>query len=272
MSSVEHLEEKKVASHYATESASTWDLADRFSSWEKLIRVTAYLFKFVNLCRRRLGDLDRVRSRTTVITADDCFTAKMFWIRHIQAVFFPELKLLASGHPVPSKSSLAALAPFVDAHGILRVGGTDNGTNFVGADRELQSAYRTALRDRSFQSKTASDKIAWHFIPSSAPHFGGIWEAGVRSVKHHLCRVVGSHTLTSEEFSTLLCQIEACLNSRPIAPLSDSIDDVRTLTPGHFLVGSNLITPPEPSVLHLKDNRLSRWQVVRHITERFWTI
>jgi len=69
----------------------------------------------------------------------------------------------------------------------------DNGTTFVGADRELTIAFRTALRDPEFCNKTASDRVSWHFIPPSAPHFGGLWEAGVRRVKHHLRRVVGSH-------------------------------------------------------------------------------
>ncbi|XP_076660066.1 uncharacterized protein LOC143363353 [Halictus rubicundus] len=149
---------------------------------------------------------------------------------------------------------------------------SDNGTTFVGANRELVSAYRAALRDPDFQNRTASDGVAWHFIPPSAPHFGGLWEAGVKSVKHHLRRVLGDRTLTFEEFTTLLCAIEACLNSRPIAPLSDTLDDYEPLTPGHFLIGSALTTPPQPSLLDLAENRLSRWQLVRHTTERFWKL
>ncbi|XP_076660488.1 uncharacterized protein LOC143363841, partial [Halictus rubicundus] len=149
---------------------------------------------------------------------------------------------------------------------------SDNGTTFVGANRELVSAYRAALRDPDFQNRTASDGVAWHFIPPSAPHFGGLWEAGVKSVKHHLRRVLGDRTLTFEEFTTLLCAIEACLNSRPIAPLSDTLDDYEPLTPGHFLIGSALTTPPQPSLLDLAENRLSRWQLVRHTTERLWKL
>jgi len=93
---------------------------------------------------------------------------------------------------------------------------SDNGTTFVGANKDLTTAYRAALRDSNFLSKTASDNKSWHFLPPSAPHFGGLWEAGVRSVKHHLRRVLGDKTLTYEEFSTILCQVEACLNSRPL--------------------------------------------------------
>jgi len=84
---------------------------------------------------------------------------------------------------------------------------SDNGTTFVDANKELTLAYRAALRDPNFQNRIA-DKITWHFIPPSASHFGGIWEAGVRNVKHHVRRVVGDHTLSYEEFATLLCQVE----------------------------------------------------------------
>ncbi|XP_029162898.1 uncharacterized protein LOC114934378 [Nylanderia fulva] len=149
---------------------------------------------------------------------------------------------------------------------------SDNSTNFVGAERELTAAFCAAIRDPDFLNRTASDRITWHFMPPSAPHFGGLWEAGVRSVKHHLRRVIGAHTLTFEEFSTVLCNVEACLNSRPLAPLNDSVDDYEPLTPGHFLIGSALTAVPEPSVLNLRENRLSRWQLVRQISERFWKL
>ena len=149
---------------------------------------------------------------------------------------------------------------------------SDNGTIFVGAEKEMRQAYRDAVTNVNFLNKTATDKIEWRFIPPQAPHFGGMWEAGVRSLKHHLCRVLGSHTLTFEEFTTLLCRIEACLNSRPIGPLHDTFDNYEALTPGYFLIGSAININPEPSVLSISENRLSRWQLVRQITERFWKI
>ncbi|EZA52133.1 hypothetical protein X777_09142, partial [Ooceraea biroi] len=98
------------------------------------------------------------------------------------------------------------------------------------------------------------------------------WEAGIKSVKHHLRRVLGNHTLTYEEFTTLLYKVEACLNSRPIAPLTDSIDDFEFLTPGHFLIGAAITAPPEPSLMNVQENRLTRWQLVRQISERFWKV
>jgi len=63
----------------------------------------------------------------------------------------------------------------------------------------------------------------------------------VSSICHNLKRYIGLYTLTFEEMSTLLCRIEACLNSRPIAPVFDNLDDYHVLSPGHFLVGTSLL-------------------------------
>ena len=58
----------------------------------------------------------------------------------------------------------------------------------------------------------------------------------------------------------LLCRIGTYLNSRPIAPVSDNLDDLRSDSRSFF--GTSLIALTEPSVLDLKKNRLSRWQMV----------
>lgn len=169
-------------------------------------------------------------------------------------------------------SFLNAYSRFCARRGLPQTMYSDNGTNFVSADRELNIAYRAALQDPNFLNRTTTDNVSWKFIPPSAPHFGGLWEAGVKSLKCHLRRVLGSHTLTYKEFYTLLCRIEACLNSRPLVALHDSLDDYECLTPGHFLVGQGLTVAPSPSLLDVNENRLARWQLVRHKTERFWKL
>lgn len=45
----------------------------------------------------------------------------------------------------------------------------------------------------------ANDIINFKLILAYAPHFGGLWEAGVKSFKHHLVRVLGDSHLTFEE-------------------------------------------------------------------------
>lgn len=116
----------------------------------------------------------------------------------------------------------------------------------------------------------ANDNITWHFNPPAAPNFGGLWEAGVKSTKYHLKRLLGPRLLTFEEMSTILTQIEAMLNSRPISPITNDIEDATALTPGHFLIGTPLKNVPETSLLEIKENYLSRWQLVQQITQHFW--
>ncbi|GAB1860865.1 Integrase catalytic domain-containing protein [Camponotus japonicus] len=148
---------------------------------------------------------------------------------------------------------------------------SDCGTNFVGADKQLRALFAACSKEgRLIADQLASDRIQWRFNPPAAPHFGGLWEAAVKALKQHLRRVLGNATLTFEEMTTLLAQIEACLNSRPLEALTDDPEDITALTPGHFLIGTALNAVPEPSLLPLQENRLSRWQLVQRMRDHFW--
>lgn len=68
----------------------------------------------------------------------------------------------------------------------------------------------------------------------------------------------------------MVTQIEACVNSRPICPLSESIDDLEILTPGHFLVGSALTAPLECDLTELKMNQVNRWELCSKMKQEFW--
>lgn len=75
----------------------------------------------------------------------------------------------------------------------------------------------------------------------------------------------------SNKFFTILVQVEACLNSRPLSPLSSSPEDLNPLTPGHFLIGSSLLSIPEPDLKDLKTGRLNRYQYLSQLMQHFWT-
>ncbi|XP_025267294.1 uncharacterized protein LOC112638912 [Camponotus floridanus] len=166
---------------------------------------------------------------------------------------------------------LAAFRRFTSRRGLCKEVYSDCGTNFVGADRELRLLFQASSSDgRRIAHIAASDGIRWRFNPPAAPHFGGLWEAAVKSTKHHLRRVLGDTTLTFEEMSTFLAQMEACLNSRPLQALSDDHGDVTALTPGHFLIGAPLLAVPEPSLADGSSSLLSRWKLLQRMRDQFW--
>ena len=144
---------------------------------------------------------------------------------------------------------------------------SDKGTNFVGAEKELKETLLKGNSAESISNFATQQGINFHFIPPCSPHMGGLWEAGVKSMKFHLWRVVGNAKLTYEEFNTLLCQIEALLNS---CPLNNNPDDLQVLTPGHFLIGTSMLSLPDHNVVDVPSNRLSRWSHFQQMIQHLW--
>ncbi|GFW85163.1 integrase catalytic domain-containing protein [Trichonephila clavipes] len=164
-----------------------------------------------------------------------------------------------------SKAFIACLKRFVTRRGKPSEIFCDQGTNFYGASRDLRKEFRQLMKEDAVHQFLVTDNITFHFNPPSAPHFGGIWEATVKSFKFHLKRVVGVTSLTFEELSTL-----SRLNSRPLCVLYSSPDDPCVLTPGHFLIGKALTAIPQPTVPD--DLRhCDRWRLLTRMTQHFWS-
>ncbi|XP_050509189.1 uncharacterized protein LOC126886346 [Diabrotica virgifera virgifera] len=177
------------------------------------------------------------------------------------------LELISS---LSSEAFLQALRRFVSRRGKPEKIFSDNGSNFIGAQRELASLLNAhELRDKLW-SLTNSLEIEWQFIPPYSPHFGGLWEAGVKSSKLHLKRVLSKTALIYEEFQTLIIQIEAILNSRPLSPISPDPNDISPLTPAHFLIGKPIIAVPDQDLTDIKVTRLNRYQLLQQMCQSFW--
>ncbi|XP_055912003.1 uncharacterized protein LOC129946017 [Eupeodes corollae] len=169
-----------------------------------------------------------------------------------------------------TQAFLAAFRRFTARRGVCTEMYSDCGKNFVGANTELQRMMKSAKIDwKQITTTTTNVGTKWNFIPPASPHFGGLWEAGVKSVKFHLKRVVRNETLTFEELSTLLTEIEACLNSRPLCPVSDNLDDFAILTPAHFLFGTSAQLVPEADLAE-KVSNLDRWRKIQIAVHSFW--
>ncbi|GFW65776.1 integrase catalytic domain-containing protein [Trichonephila clavipes] len=133
---------------------------------------------------------------------------------------------------------LAALRRFIARRGHPSEIHSDNGTNFIGANNYLKQLYMLS---------------------------------SIKLAKRHLIKTCKGHLLSFEELSTLLCQIEACINSRPLVPLSSDPADIRALTPGHFLIGEPLLEIPESKSITNTSLSLScRWKSLLKLRQHFW--
>ena len=92
----------------------------------------------------------------------------------------------------------------------------------------------------------------------------------MKSLKTHLRRVTANVTFTFEELTTILTQIEACLNSRPLIPICSDDDGMEALTPGHFLIGRPLESIPDVALTYRSISLLRRWHLCQGIVRHFW--
>lgn len=195
----------------------------------------------------------------TYIAVFVCFATKAV---HLEAV-----------SDLSSDAFIVALKRFIGRRGIPSKLYCDNATNFVGADSKLKELYSSFHRDstkETIAAFSASVLMEFVFIPPRAPHFGGLWEAAVKSAKGHLFRTLSNARLTFEELTTALVDIEAVMNSRPISPSSTDPNDLEALTPGHFLIGCPLKGIPEKVCCDSEVSHIQHWQRISEIKSHFW--
>lgn len=169
-----------------------------------------------------------------------------------------------------TEAFIAAFKRFTSRRGRCSDVYADNGTNFVGADRELQREIQRCAHSTEWAHLLADSRTKFHFSPPGSPHFNGLAEAAVKIAKAAMKRAIGDHTLTFEEMATLLAQIEAMMNSRPLCALTRDPNDTTALTPGHLLIGQPLTALPESNHLDTNDGRLNRWKLLTKMMQQFW--
>ena len=123
---------------------------------------------------------------------------------------------------------IAALDNFISRRGYPQNVYSDNGSNFVGANKELKELYQVFQSEthrNCLQNFVSVRNIQWHFNPPLAPNHGGLWEAAVKTFKHHLKRVMKNFSFTQKEFENLTTKIESILNYRPLFCASSDAND-----------------------------------------------
>ena len=152
---------------------------------------------------------------------------------------------------------------------------SDSGPNFVGAHNKLNNVYKFLAEEKTesaINQYLLQHKITWNHSPARAPTFGGLWESAVKSMKRHLKRIMGTLMFTFEELNTIACEVEACLNSRPLLPMtSHNQDGLCTLTAGHFLLLDAPRAYPEDPRMPEKRRLLTKWNQCQYVVKHFWT-
>ena len=171
------------------------------------------------------------------------------------------------------ESFLNCLRRFTARRGLPKTLYSDNGKSFVAANKELKLAHKAFLdtaNKNEMNSYMLDHNIDWKFMPPRAPHFGGLHEAAVKSMKKHLTRVTKNLVLTLEQLQTIMTRIEAILNSRPLYPSSDDPNDPSALTPGHFLIGCPLNALPDEVVQVPRAYKLTDYHKLINVILSFW--
>ncbi|GFX60433.1 integrase catalytic domain-containing protein [Trichonephila clavipes] len=132
-----------------------------------------------------------------------------------------------------TEAFIAALKRLCARRGRISTLMSNNATNFKGAAAELNRFIKLICnKNETLANYFASEAIQWKFIPSRSPNFGVCGRQGV--------------------------------------PLSDNINEYEVLTPGHFIIGRPISAIPEPAILDISDNRLSRWQYTTKCVQTIW--
>ena len=112
-------------------------------------------------------------------------------------------------------SFLLALRKFISRRGYVKVMRSDNGTNFVGANNELNLCIKQPdqIKLHKFSDHQNPE---WIFNPPASPWMGGLRESLVKSVKTGLKAIVKDSIFTDESLQIFLCEVESVLNGRPL--------------------------------------------------------
>ena len=172
-------------------------------------------------------------------------------------------------HSLDTSSFINALRRFIARRGSPRVIRSDNGTNLTSGEKELREAIG-GWNESKIGEFLLQKEVRWVFNLPAASHMGGIWERMIRSVRKVLNALLKNQSPNDEGLSTLMCEVEAILNSRPLTKVSDDPNDLQALSPNHLLL---LRAGPEcPPGIFAKNDQFSqkRWKQVQYLSDMFW--
>ena len=138
-------------------------------------------------------------------------------------------------HSLDTDSFINALHHFIARRQKPVLVRTDDGTNFVSGEKELRTCIQKWNRQR-IREYLLQQKVRWIFNSPAASHHGGIWERCIRTTPKILNAPLNEQVLNDEGFLTLMCEVEAVINRRPITKVSKDSRDLKALSSNHLLL------------------------------------
>ena len=204
------------------------------------------------------GPFEVRRGRTNVKRYGVIFTCLTLRAVHIEVA-----------NSLDTESFINALRRFIARRGQPEEIRSDNGGNFVRGERELREAVeewnQSQIHDFLLQRN-----IKWTFNPPTGSHHGGAWERCIRTVRKVMKALMKEQVLDDEGLNTLMCEVEAIVNGRPITKLSDDPRDLEPLTPNHLLLLRAGPAVPPGTFTKYDNHSRRRWRQVQYLADVFW--
>ena len=171
-------------------------------------------------------------------------------------------------HSLETDSFINCLLRFTSRRGAVKTLLTDNATNFIGAERELQRQLEV-WNTQHVNDQLIKNGIQWKHVPPHSSHHNGACERQIRSVRRILAGLCTEQVLTDESLSTLLTIVEGIINNRPVTTVSTDPTDLEPLTPNHLLLLKPVDTPPG---VFDHDDCFARkkYRQVQYLADLFW--
>ncbi|XP_030854473.1 uncharacterized protein LOC115929512 [Strongylocentrotus purpuratus] len=204
------------------------------------------------------GPLVVKRGRSEVKTYGVMFTCLAIRAIHIE-----------KAESLSTDSCIAAIRRFIARRGTVKEMRSDNGTNLIGAQRELKREIEN-WNQAQISDAMLQRNIQWTFNPPGGSHHGGVWERQIRTVRQVLFNLVRQQRLDDEGLQTFLCEAEGIINGRPITKASNDPNDLEALTPNHLLLMKSQPALP-PTITRETDIYVRRrWRQVQYMSDLFW--